>query len=341
MCIICHKPENNVLAEHVIDNMWHNNPDGAGFMYAENGKLHIQKGLMSLSDFKAAYEPHKEKEAVLHFRIRTHGKTDAEMTHPFSINDSLAFVHNGIINGLGNNTHSDTWYFNENYLKPLSQDVQSFLHISPITTLIKDKIGGSKLVFMDQDGNVTIINEHLGVRSSDGFWFSNSSWNYEKKITQQTHVPWYKTGSTNEITGSTTNIIPFTNGNKYKIPTVGDLVYLTAPYGEYLPGELGIFSYYKAGFYGGISFSNGVKEIPTRILEVGTFVELEKKVGHFVPGTKLLFIQQEQHSTRVYLPENKKMYRIPNSSYKFIDQEEAWDILPANVLQNFTQFEFP
>lgn len=188
MCIISAKPENLILNTDVIYNMWHNNSDGAGFMYAENNKLFVQKGYMTFEEFLAAYEPHKDRSMVLHFRIRTHGLTDATMTHPFVVDKDLAFAHNGIISGLGDQTHSDTWYFNEDIIKKLRARYSNFLSDDVICNLISSRIGASKLVFMDNTGKITIINENLGEKSSDGIWFSNGSWNREPVVVKYPQI---------------------------------------------------------------------------------------------------------------------------------------------------------
>ena len=39
--------------------MWYNNNDGAGLMYAAGGTVHIEKGFMSLKDFKTALKRRK------------------------------------------------------------------------------------------------------------------------------------------------------------------------------------------------------------------------------------------------------------------------------------------
>jgi predicted glutamine amidotransferase len=176
MCIIAVKPENLLLDDVILKTMWDNNKDGAGLMYAKDAHLHVIKGLMTFPEFLQEYNKVKHERLVLHFRIRTHGKTDAEMTHPFVVDDSLAFAHNGVILGLGDQTHSDTWYFNEVLIKKMRSEVANFLNIDPIRNLLADKVGSSKLVFMDNLGEITIINESKGDKSSDGVWFSNTSW---------------------------------------------------------------------------------------------------------------------------------------------------------------------
>ena len=60
MCIAIYKPESYLLNDFALKNSWDANPDGAGFMYPENGKLVIVKGLMNYDEFRAAYDPHAE-----------------------------------------------------------------------------------------------------------------------------------------------------------------------------------------------------------------------------------------------------------------------------------------
>ena len=189
MCIICVKPEGMELQDEVLQTMWDSNSHGAGLMYAKDGQLTVKKGLMTFEEFLAAYKPIEQNKLVLHFRIRTHGEKDASMTHPFEVDNNLAFVHNGVISGMGNQTHSDTWEFNEKIVKTLRASVSNFLQIDPIIDLISSKIGASKLVFMDNQGNTSIINEKYGEQSSDGIWFSNGSWKPKPKFTPTVYYP--------------------------------------------------------------------------------------------------------------------------------------------------------
>jgi len=147
-------------------------------MYHEDGQLVVNKGLMTFEDFKEAYEPHKSKECVLHFRIKTHGETNAENTHPFLIDSDLGMVHNGIISKVDTKSDpskSDTYHFTDFHLHRFRQD-NPYFFLNPIyKELIEDYIGFSKLIFMDKDGNVEIFNESKGVWDA-GCWFSNTSY---------------------------------------------------------------------------------------------------------------------------------------------------------------------
>lgn len=176
MCIAIYKPADKILSEATLKECYDANPDGAGFMYAQNKKLHIEKGFFSYDSFYKAFKEHEHKQAVIHFRIKTHGKIDTTNCHPFAVNNAIGFVHNGIINGFGDANHSDTIGFNNAILQPLVHKWGNLaLFQDPIIDLIEGRIGYSKLVFLDRHGNHKIMNEGKGVWD-DGVWYSNNSY---------------------------------------------------------------------------------------------------------------------------------------------------------------------
>ena len=99
MCIIAIKPEGISIPIERLKTCWEHNPDGAGFMYSENNKLKIVKGLMTFDSFIKAYDEVNPltKRIVIHFRYGTHGDICPDLTHPFNVNEDLALVHNGIL----------------------------------------------------------------------------------------------------------------------------------------------------------------------------------------------------------------------------------------------------
>lgn len=195
MCIAIYKPEGKVISLATLKECYTSNPDGAGFMYAENKKLHIEKGFFSFQSFYDAFKKHESKQAVIHFRIKTHGKIDTANCHPFAVNNSVGFVHNGVISGYGDADFSDTVRFNEAILRPLvSKWGNLALFQDPIIELIEGRIGYSKLVFLDRHGNHKIMNEHKG-QWDDGVWYSNDSYKpYVAPVsTWENKSSWYDT----------------------------------------------------------------------------------------------------------------------------------------------------
>ena len=323
MCIIAVVPEGLEIKESIVDTMWNRNSDGAGFMYAEEGKLVIQKGFMTLKDFKDAYHPHIGKKVVLHFRIKTHGETNAEMTHPFQVDDNLAFAHNGIISGFGSKSHSDTWHFNEEIIKELRQSVPNFLHLPVYNKLITQVIGHSKLVFMDNEGNVDIVNKNLGDESEDGFWFSNSTWKSYDSFQKKTN---YQEGNKSnsgdgDTTGNSSVSTPTTTTKKYNsdIFRINDLVYLSRPYKNMKEHTLGIVTWFTGGYNIAVAMPSGTEYIPVSFLEKAMPIEMLHRVGHLEKGKKLIHLEEgvgkNSHMTRVLDTEKDQKYWVPYSSW--------------------------
>ena len=176
MCIAIYKPKNNVISKDTLAECFRSNRDGAGFMYVEKKELKILKGFFTFDEFWDAYEPHQEKLAVIHFRIKTHGPVAVENCHPFVVNNGLGFIHNGIISGYGSIDHSDTRDFNAKVLQPLVAKYGNNVLFQPaMKALIEARIGYSKFVFLDRHGNANIFNEDKGVWDN-GVWYSNTSY---------------------------------------------------------------------------------------------------------------------------------------------------------------------
>ena len=193
MCIAIMKSANKKISKSTLRRCYDANPDGAGFMYAEDKKLVVKKGYFTFKEFYKEYKPHGDKQALIHFRIKTHGPIDKDNCHPFLVNNSLGFIHNGIISGYGNNKKSDTIEFNEAILqKIVAKHGNNSLFDDPMVELIENVIGYSKLVFLDRHGNYKIMNENKG-SWDNGIWYSNSS--YKKPEPVQYMIPNYYRGS--------------------------------------------------------------------------------------------------------------------------------------------------
>lgn len=165
------------LPKNYIKNSWDNNDMGGGLLWNREGKLSTYKTYnykQYLTKYNKLRNDSKVDSIVLHFRIATSGKDGIENLHPFLVNEDLGFVHNGVIGGLGDLKHSDTYKFNE-ILKGFTHD---FLSCKTTKAFINNYIGsGNKLLFLDKNGKHTIINEKAGHWDEfNGNWFSNSSY---------------------------------------------------------------------------------------------------------------------------------------------------------------------
>jgi len=184
------------LSENSIYNSWQNNEMGGGLLYNQNGKLKVFK-TYKYNDFLNEYNNLRNQKnvgaIVLHFRIATSGIDGIENIHPFKVNDNLGFVHNGVISGLGNVKHSDTFQFNE-ILQGFKHD---FIKCKTSKMFINEYIGTyNKLIFLDNLGYYTIINESAGHWDKLGNWYSNDSY---KKVNTYVYAGNKKVYKTNYI----------------------------------------------------------------------------------------------------------------------------------------------
>lgn len=154
--------------------MWSHNSDGAGFMYARAGAVHIHKGFLSWRDFmtglRAAHITRHDS-VVYHFRISTQAGKTAAMTHPFPLTSNLSscealdlvcpvgIAHNGIISITTDpceTRYSDTALFITKYMSELIK-CKSDIKNPDIQNTIEILGGWSKFAIMTGDGDITTI----------------------------------------------------------------------------------------------------------------------------------------------------------------------------------------
>lgn len=179
MCIIAIQPKGTIISKETLRNCWDNNDDGGGIMYANKGRIEVRKELHSFDKFmKMKTDADKlGGTIVLHFRIGTSGGINKENIHPFKVNDSLYFCHNGVldIDVPKSSPINDTQIFNNAFMKGLPK---GFEHDETIMNLLEYSIGSrNKFVFLNSLGEFFILNESEGVWD-DGAWFSNTSYLY-------------------------------------------------------------------------------------------------------------------------------------------------------------------
>jgi hypothetical protein len=181
MCIIiAHRAGAKPLPEDQLRTAWQNNSDGAGYMFTHNGTLHIRKPFWKLQSLmKAYYKDHKRYGAsspfVLHMRITTHGSNNTLNTHPHSLAaGTVGMAHNGILSHFipQVKNESDTVFFCRTVLAGRSN--RQLMDAKWGKTL-EGIIGwGNKLVFLNRQGSMMIVNESQGHWQGDT-WFSNTS----------------------------------------------------------------------------------------------------------------------------------------------------------------------
>ena len=107
MCVAVIKPKGVALpSKEILRNCFYSNPHGAGYMYVDNGKLHIKKGFMSFKTFYKSFINEgftEEDNLLIHFRIATHGRIDGGNCHPFPITSKISFMRkvDNTFNGYG------------------------------------------------------------------------------------------------------------------------------------------------------------------------------------------------------------------------------------------------
>ena len=189
MCIICVSPK-RVRQPNVttIRRMFQNNPDGAGYMVARDGKVIISKGFMNVDEYIEAIraEHFTAKDPVVyHFRISTQAGVNPQMTHPFPLTNRIEHMkvldvecpcgvaHNGVIRlttDPRNREYSDTALFIANYLSLIIREPGD-LKDERVLKLIH-RLAGSKLAIMDADGYIATVGEYINQK---GLLFSNAS----------------------------------------------------------------------------------------------------------------------------------------------------------------------
>lgn len=202
MCLALLKRPGAYLPDEYLRTAWQNNPDGAGYMFADSGKLTIDKGYRSVDTFLAAFRrtesKHRECPRVLHFRWATHGDKIESNCHPFQVFPGIGMAHNGIlpIDMPYNGAQSDTAHFVELLQAIGSPDM---LHAASLGLLARWIESDNKLVFLDRLGTCHIVNESSG-KWVDGCWYSNDPEKKAWRYVPATSGAWAESDYTDEGT---------------------------------------------------------------------------------------------------------------------------------------------
>lgn len=169
MCLIVETQKEIVIPRKVMDDMYERNDDGYGFMYIRNGHTIGEKFQgKSNEELYEKYLELKEFSPYIHLRMKTHGDINTEQSHPFYCGHGIWMMHNGVLNDTQgeDKTKSDTWYFANEYLKPV------FDHSKNATELLMDKaFQGFINKFIGHGNRVVFIAPGMS-----GLRFNSSSW---------------------------------------------------------------------------------------------------------------------------------------------------------------------
>lgn len=202
MCIICVKKKGLELPDKkTLENMWDNNPHGAGIALAANDTVYIQKGFLDKGIFLGFLEEIREQvkdfSLLLHFRIATHGGINQECTHPFPIaqdenlkkvqlETNLAVAHNGIIKIDTDDGLSDTMTYISKVLYNLQLAYDDFYKHPKVLKAIESSIHGSKMAFLDKSGEIYTVGKWI---EKDGILYSNDSYEEITKLYELLDLP--------------------------------------------------------------------------------------------------------------------------------------------------------
>jgi hypothetical protein len=178
MCLAIYKPATTAADWDAYAAGHNSNAHSWGFAAVVDGQLVTRCGIGTFAEFKQAFEPYADKQAIIHFRWATHGSKTEANCHPFLVSDDLAVIHNGIIH-IECSVHSDrsdTWHFNELVLRPMHSRDPDFYSRPDVIYTMEQAHGGNKFVFLRADGDCGIWNADAGKWESDGHWYSNSDY---------------------------------------------------------------------------------------------------------------------------------------------------------------------
>lgn len=186
MCILIAKPKNvQMPSEETMKNCWESNPDGAGIAWSDGRKLFLRKGFMKWDDFIKEYRTLNlnDFDAIIHFRIATHGTVKPSNTHPFNVSDRIVAGHNGILPI----TPEGDWTDSETFFKRVASPILETYSLDSLVfeQAVNAVIGTSKLAFLTDSSKLKTFGKFIienGVMYSNAtFMGYGKSWKKSKK----------------------------------------------------------------------------------------------------------------------------------------------------------------
>ncbi len=197
MCVAIYKPKNGHLPKKVLEACFKQNDDGAGFAVRVKGdndgpdQIEVHKGYFTFDAFWKAWRNYGDDyQALLHFRIMTHGKIAPENCHPFLVTEGdrqLAVVHNGVLydfTRFASEARSDSRAYVETAIGPLFKKFPKLLKNAALMALVERGTGSNnKVAIMENDGTVQLLNKYQWGSTefqpgTPAVWFSNMAWKH-------------------------------------------------------------------------------------------------------------------------------------------------------------------
>lgn len=186
MCLIMFSRNINRIQDSWYKNSKETNGDGLGIMFPEKGRLVVLKAFESKAQDELFEQVKKRVKPgtpiATHQRFGTSGVKDTTNVHPFKLlskdeGDSidLYMMHNGIISIKEVGNLCDTATYAEYVLRPMLKRDNNLWHTDEFKLLMDLSIGSSKLLFMDNKGNVEFVGEDRG-KWKHKVWLSTPSY---------------------------------------------------------------------------------------------------------------------------------------------------------------------
>lgn len=175
MCWLVFCPKDKTIPLDYMDRAQKINKDGYGISWCYNNQVQVFKTLDYI-EFKEKLATLTSFDRIVHFRLASVGTVDINNVHPFNIPTGVMF-HNGTISTLRTTSTCAVSGCSDSDTSMLAKMISEckYSHLSDIQPLVQHIIGTTvnKLLFMEHDGTVTIMNKNLG-NEEDGIWYSNT-----------------------------------------------------------------------------------------------------------------------------------------------------------------------
>jgi predicted glutamine amidotransferase len=208
MCLLWTQTADTNFSDELLADFYTRNRDGAGFMWAKEGKLHYRKILpANAAEFIEFYNTYcRGVEGAGHVRMRTHGDINLSNCHPYEVfgfDDGsedempMLLMHNGILH-TGNQkdtSRSDTAHYIDDYIRKLLGSDPALAFSAEFKEIIGKHIGQNRFVLMNHLGEMAVINKYQGVEFN-GAWLSNEyAWSASKYLPKKVYAtPTYPSG---------------------------------------------------------------------------------------------------------------------------------------------------